>query len=72
MRSKDLFPEGWMRQKLRQFRFKGNFHDMDGVLNIFDDPPEYKSPTEGRDYLAPENHSVALEVQRLLKEERVF
>jgi hypothetical protein len=45
---------------------------MDGVLNIFDDPPEYKSPTEGRDYLAPENHSVALEVQRLLKEERVF
>lgn len=37
MRSKDIFPIGRLKSKLRNFKFKGNFHDMDGKINMFDD-----------------------------------
>ena len=36
MRSKDIFPESRLKGKLRDFKFKGNFHDMEGKINIFD------------------------------------
>lgn len=37
-RSKDLFPLGRLRRKLRNFKFRGNFHDMeDKIATVFRD-----------------------------------
>lgn len=37
MRSKDIFPDKRMKNQSKPFKMKGNFHDMQKELRIFDD-----------------------------------
>lgn len=77
MRSKDIFPMGRLKEKLRNFKFKGNFHDMQDKIHVFDDHAygmngeEERLDTKESEKL-PENHSVALEVARIFDDQRVF
>jgi hypothetical protein len=77
MRSKDIFPLGRLKSKLRSFKFRGNFHDMEDKINIFNDDAyqyhfeEDRIDTKESEEL-PENHSVALEVARIFNDQRVF
>jgi hypothetical protein len=77
MRSKDIFPMGRLKSKLRNFKFKGNFHDMEQYINIFDDDAfglhneENRIDTKESEEL-PENHSVALEIGRIFNDKRIF
>lgn len=43
MRSKDLFP---IMKRLRNFKFKGNFHDMEDKINVFEDQGDFTSANE--------------------------
>lgn len=51
---------------------KGNFHDMEGKIRLFDEPPPQVHPDPRDEEPIDEHHSVALEVNRIFKDGRVF
>ena len=71
MRSKDIFPEARQKDRQRQFRIKGCFHDMEGKIRLFDDGKALRRKIghekDGGDGIIP-----ALEVKRIFNESRVF
>ena len=73
MRSKDIFPQSRIKEKLKSFKVKGNFHDMEGKLNIFYNedvkPIEQRIEDKETDCV---NDPVKLQVMRIHNEDRVF
>ena len=72
MRSKDIYPEGGHhKEKHNSFKIKGNFHDMENKINIFD-KGNHLASGRADDSKEPKDLSVALEVLRLQNDDRVF
>jgi CRP-like cAMP-binding protein len=69
LRSKDLFPEGRQKNRARQFRLKGCFHDMEGKIRIFDDDGKgggrRAAEEEDRDSEVEGDGNPAIEVKRI-------
>lgn len=71
MRSKDIYPEGGHhKEKHYTFTIKGNFHDMEDKINIFNKGNHLAN--EKADEKEPKDLSSALEVLRLQNDDRVF
>ena len=67
MRSKDIYPMGKLKEGLRNFRFRGNFHDMEDRIKMFEEafsfkPPGARERIDLRDGDLADQRSVALEV----------
>jgi hypothetical protein len=78
MRSKDIFPEKRMKHQSKPFKFKGNFHDMEDQLRIFDDDGRQLERNlrayDNRDSDGDEggDDSPKLDKKRIYEENRLF
>ena len=79
VRSKDIFPLGRVKEKLKAFKFRGNFHDMESELKMFqdngrknsdEDPPDTKESDDEAE--GEGNKGKGLEKKRIFNDSRVF
>lgn len=73
MRSRDVFPEKRALAGKRQMRVKGCFHDMEGIIRLFDQcqSKEYTDDKDSDEDDDP-SKSAAMQMRRIQEETRVF